>query len=287
MGYYLIKLISRIACMLPASVCDWLGKRLTDILWPFVPTKRKRMAEGNVKLCLGVDDDEARRIVEASAKRFGPMLFEVLRFPVINKHMDDYVEVVGKEYMKKGLELGRGAVIATSHSGNWELMGGALSHAGFPIVGVAMKQKNAAMDRFINEYRRLIGMHITYKNDVREMLRMMKDGWVIGLLMDQDTNTHDGIILDFFGRKTNCVPGPASMARFRDVPIFPVHVTRLPNGKHRVIINPAIFVEKTADKRADIAETMQKLNDILEKHVREHPEEWFWLHDRWKSMREE
>ena len=97
MGYYLIKLISRIACMLPASVCDWLGKRLTDILWPFVPTKRKRMAEGNVKLCLGVDDDEARRIVEASAKRFGPMLFEVLRFPVINKHMDDYVEVVGKE----------------------------------------------------------------------------------------------------------------------------------------------------------------------------------------------
>ena len=69
-----------------------------------------------------------------------------------------------------------------------------------------MKQKSSGADRFINEYRTMIGMHITYKTDVREMFAMLKKGWAIGLIMDQDTNRHDGIILDFFNQPTNCTP---------------------------------------------------------------------------------
>ena len=285
LAYYFAKLVSFLLCLLPASFCEWLGRMLGELTWHCVPKKRRLMARGNVMRCLEVDEREAERIARASWVRFGPMIMEVMRFPKLKDHFSDFVEIEGGEYLKDGLKLGRGAVIATSHSGNWELMGGALSKAGFPIVGVAMRQKEAGFDRFINEYRRMIGMHITYKDNVREMFDMLKQGWSIGLLMDQDSSIRDGIIFDWFGQPTNFVQGPATLARYRNAPIFPGYITRTPEGRHKIIIYPPIFVEKTKDKSDDIRRTMIAISKVLEEHIRKYPEEWFWLHERWKSIR--
>lgn len=287
MTYHLVRFLSFIACRLPGSFCDAFGRILALALWPFLPARRKKLAVSQVAMCLGTDEEESKRIAKESAVRFGPMFFEVLRFPVIMRRMADYVEIEGAEHLREVLSQGKGAVIATGHTGNWELMGGALSQAGFPIIGVAMRQRDAAMDRFINEYRRLVGMHIIYKNDVREMFRMMKKGWVVGLLADQDTNRHDGIVLDFLGRPTNCVPGPATMARSAGIGIIPGYITRKKDGTHKIILHAPIEVPRTKDKRADIRAAQQAVNRVLEQHIREHPEEWFWLHDRWKSLRKE
>ncbi|MDY6053732.1 MAG: lysophospholipid acyltransferase family protein, partial [Anaerovibrio sp.] len=147
------------------------------------------------------------------------------------------------------------------------------------------KQKNNAANKFILEYRELSGMHITYKSDVREMFKLIKEGWLIGLIMDQDPSLRDGIIVDFFNRKTNSVTGPATLARFQNAPIFPGQIEHRPDGGHHITIYPPIYVEKTKDKKADIEKTVQELNNILEQHIRQHPEDWFWLHDRWKSVR--
>lgn len=287
MTYYLVRFLSRVVCLLPGRFCDRLGRALALALWPFLPARRKKLAASQVAMCLGTDERESERIAKESAVRFGPMLFEVLRFPVIVRNMADYVEIEGREHLEGVLAQGKGAVIATGHAGNWELMGGALSQAGFPLIGVAMRQRDAAMDRFINEYRRLVGMHIIYKNDVREMFRMMKEGWIVGLLADQDTSRHDGIVLDFFGQPTNCVPGPAAMARSAGIGIVPGYITRKKDGTHKIIFHAPVEVPRTKDKRADIRTAEQAVNRVLEQHIREHPEEWFWLHDRWKSMREE
>ena len=287
MTYYLVRFLSRVVCLLPGRFCDRLGRALALALWPFLPARRKKLAVSQVAMCLGTDERESKRIAKESAVRFGPMLFEVLRFPVIVRNMADYVEIEGREHLEGVLAQGKGAVIATGHAGNWELMGGALSQAGFPLIGVAMRQRDAAMDRFINEYRRLVGMHIIYKNDVREMFRMMKEGWIVGLLADQDTNRHDGIVLDFFGKPTNCVPGPAAMARSAGLGVIPGYITRKKDGTHKIIFHAPVEVPRTKDKRADIRTAEQAVNRVLEQHIREHPEEWFWLHDRWKSMREE
>ena len=287
MLYYVLKAISLVACALPRSFCEFLGQALGNLAWLVVPQKRKQLATGQIKMCLGVDDGEAMRIAKASTVRFGPMLFEVLRFPVIRKQPEQYVHIEGLEKLQQGMAEGKGAIIAAAHSGNWELMGGAFAMAGIPLVGVAMKQKNSAADRFINEYRTLIGMHITYKTGVREMFAMLKNGWAIGLIMDQDTNRHDGVILDFFGRPTNCTPGAASMARFQGVPIFTSFMHRDEDGHHTLFVEGPFHVEKTADKRADIKRMTQVINNAIEAHVRKYPEEWFWLHDRWKSVRDE
>ena len=287
-SYYAVKFLSRLICLLPHGAAMMLGQGLARLAWIFVPKKRKTLAREQVMRCLSVSAAEAERIARASSLRFGPMLMEVLRFPVMKGRMDDYVTITGAiAEVRAAVAAGKGAIFATSHSGNWELMGGAFACAGLPIVGVAKRQSAAGMDRFINEYRALVGMHITYQTGVREMFRMIDAGWIIGLISDQDPSLRDGIIIDFFGQPTNAFTGAAAIARRCGVPIFPVFIHREPNGHHILTVDPPIMVEKTDDRAADVLRVTQRINTRIEEWIRIYPEEWFWLHDRWKSLREE
>ena len=283
--------ISKIVCLLPWSLCKKIADLLATIAYPLVPKRRKKMSRENIMRCLKVDEIEAEKISKASAMQFGSILFEVLRFPVLKDTMKSHVKIEGLNYLTDYINSpdrnGKGAVIATCHSDNWELMGGAFAQYGISLVGVAKKQKSGGMDKFINEYRTLIGMHITYNNGVREMYDMLNEGWFIGLIMDQDTSRHDGVIVKFFDQPTNYVTGAASMSRFKNIPIFPAFMHRNEDGTHTLIVQPAIYVEKTKDKREDIKRTTQQLATLIENHIKNYPEQWFWLHDRWKSMREE
>ena len=278
-------------CLLPYKICVALGRSLARFIWIFIPMKRKQIAFDNVRNCLGVSEDEVRRISKESFVQLGAILMEVLYFPQFKKNMDKYVKIVGLEHLKNYISSterqGRGAVIMTCHSDNWELMGGAFAQNGIPLVGVAKKQKSVGADKFINEYRTLIGMHITYRNGVREMYKMLDDGHFIGLIMDQDVGRQDGVIVKFFNQATNFVTGAASMSRFRKIPIFPAFMHKNSDGIHILEISPPLFVEQTKDKHADIKKMTQQLAELTENHIRKYPEEWFWLHDRWKSIRVE
>lgn len=285
-SYYVMKILSRLICLLPHGAAMALGEGVARLAWIFVPAKRKRLAREQVTRCLHVPEAEAERIARASTLRFGPMLMEVLRFPVIKPRMSEYVTITGAvDEVRAAAAAGKGAIFATSHSGNWELMGGAFACAGLPIVGVAKKQSAQGMDRFINEYRALVGMHITYQTGVREMFRMIDAGWIIGLISDQDPSLRDGVIVDFFGQPTNAFTGAAAIARRCGVPIFPVFIHREPNGHHILTVDPPILVEKTDDRAADVLRVTQRINTRIEEWIRTYPEEWFWLHDRWKSLR--
>ena len=288
LSYWAVKLLSHFVCLLPHRAAMMIGAGLARLLWPFIPARRKRLAQTQIERCLHVSPAEAARIARERTLRFGPMLMEVLRFPVLRRHIEDYVTITGALHtMRASLAQGKGAIIATSHSGNWELMGGALALAGLPIVGVAKRQSAAGMDRFINEYRALVGMHVTYRSSVREMFRMIDQGWIIGLLSDQDPSRRDGVIVDFFGQETNAFTGAAAIARRCGVPIFPVFMHRRADGHHELTIEEPLYVEKTDDRAADVLRVTQEVSAHIEAWIRRYPSEWFWLHDRWKSMREE
>ena len=285
-SYYAMKVLSRLICLLPHSAAMALGAGLARLAWIFVPARRKRLARTQVMNCLHVPEAEAERIARVSSLRFGPMLMEVLRFPVMKKRMEDYVAITGAiDDVRTAVAAGKGAIFAPPPSGNWELMGGAFACAGLPIVGVAKKQSSSGMDRFINEYRAIVGMHITYHTGVREMFRMIDAGWIIGLISDQDPSLRDGIIVDFFGQPTNVFTGAAAIARRCGVPIFPVFIHRKANGHHILTVDPPITVEKTDDRSADVRRVTQMVTHRIEEWICTYPEEWFWLHDRWKSLR--
>ena len=289
--YNFLKFLSWIACHLPLKICFAIGRALATLMWIFLPRKRKKIALENIRHCLNVDEKESARIAKISTVNLGPLAMEVLNFPRLKNIMKSHVKIIGLEHLTNYINSpnrnGRGAVIATCHSDNWELMGGAFAQYGIPLVGVAKKQKSAGADKFVNEFRTLIGMHITYRSGVREMYKLMDEGHFIGLIMDQDVGRHDGVIVKFFNRATNYVTGAASMSRFKSIPIFPAFMHKNFDGTHTLEVFPPLTVTKTSDKRADIQLMTQKLATLTEEHIRRYPEEWFWLHDRWKSMRVE
>ena len=286
-AYYLLKLLSKIFCLMPRPLAEITGKILGEFFWLVLPKKRKTLAVNNIIRCLKTDEETARRIAKKSATRFGPMTVEVMRFPIIKNRIDEYVTYVGTENLEAIDFTKKGAAFFTSHCGNWELLGGALAIYGLPLVAVGKKQKSDGPNKFITEYRALMGMHVTYNTDVREMFDLLKKGGIIGLLSDQDPDIKNGIVIDFFGRPTNCVTGAAAMSRFNGTPIIPAFIHRREDGIHEAMLYPPIYVRKTRDKQADIAEATREANKVLEDHIRKYPEDWFWIHDRWKSIREE
>lgn len=282
MQYQLMKILSSIVCRCPV-VGLVLGGLTGQLAYLAVNSRRRRTAEDNIRRSLAVDVATARHIFKRSMTRFGPMLMEVLSLPrLCRQGVNEVVHFSGEENLSNALAEGKGAVLVTAHTGNWELQGAALAQSGFPLAVVVQRQKNTAMDRFINEYRTMAGMHVIYKQQVLEMARALKKGQVLGLLMDQDAHA-DGVFVDFFGRPASTPAGAAVLARLTGAPIVPSFITSHGYWGHTVIIHPPLHVEKTADKDADIFRVTQRLTKIIEEHVRQYPEEWFWAHYRWKT----
>lgn len=283
MLYKVVKLMSSIVSMLPNAVWRCIGNMLGEVCWWVVPRKRRIMAIENIMRGLAVDKKQAIHIAKKSTTRFGKMFMEVLYMPKIHKgNIEEYVHIDNPEYLTEALSYGKGAILATAHSGNWELFGAALAMHGFPLVAVAQKQTNADMDQFMLENRTMAGIHVTYKTGVREMVKMLGQGRIIGLIMDQDAQS-DGVMVDFFGRLASAPQGAAALARMKDAPIVPAFITENSDGTHTAIIHPPVWVQKTSSREEDIQITTQQLTKIIEQHIRRVPHEWFWLHNRWKN----
>ena len=283
MLYKFVKILSAIISRLPNVLRRGIGRGLGLVCWWIVPKKRKKMAVENIILALSVDKEQALQLVKQSTTRFGKMFLEVLTMSAFTKEdIKEYVHIEGYEHIVEAISHGKGAVLATSHSGNWELLGATLAMHGFPLVGVAQKQTNEDMDRFINECRTKAGMKIIYKTGVRDMVKILGEGGIIGILMDQDGHK-DGVMVEFFGRLASTPQGAAALARLKDTPIMPTFITENADGTHTLIVHPLVWVDKTGNREEDILVTTQKLTKIIEQHVRKYPHEWFWLHNRWKN----
>ena len=286
MLYTCMKVLSAIICALPYRMQYGIGCILGQLGWLFTPAKRKRLAIGQIIFCRITDDlEEAKRIAKASVTRFGRMIVDVLRYPEIKdgKYKEMFT-MEGREYLEDAKADGKGAIMIALHSGNWELLGGILASEGFPLISVAMQQQGDA-DKFINEYRELMHQHVTYKTGVREMVKELQKGSFIGLIMDQDPGDQ-GQLVPFFGYETLTPVGPAAMARMQGVPIIPVTI-RFDEytQKHVITAHAPVYAEKTEDRKRDIAVTLTTLNEWLEDYIRRYPEDWFWLHNRWKWTR--
>ena len=286
MIYTSMKALSAVLCALPYRLQYGIGYLLGQLGWLFTPKKRKRLAIGQILFCRITDDvEEAKRIAKASVTRFGRMIVDVLRYPEIKdgKYKEMFT-MDGREYLEDAKADGKGAIVIALHSGNWELLGGILASEGYPLISVAMQQQGDA-DRFINEYRTMMHQHVTYKTGVREMVKELQKGSFIGLIMDQDPGDQ-GQLVPFFGYETLTPVGPAAMARMQDVPIIPITI-RFDEytEKHEITVHPPIYAEKTDDRKRDIAGTLTTLNEWLEDYIRRYPEDWFWLHNRWKWTR--
>ncbi len=192
----------------------------------------------------------------------------------------------GLDNVHQAKALGKGMILLTGHFGNWEWanVAGAVA-LGFGALIVARPIDWPPADRLVNGWRTMAGgSEVVPKNrSARALLRGIKENRMLGLLLDQNVDWYDGEWVDFFGRPACTNKGLALLARSTETPVIPYYNWRAEDGKFDVYFEPPVPLIKTGDKTQDIWDNTQNYTKVLEGIIRQRPEQWFWLHQRWKT----
>ncbi|MEN3000272.1 MAG: lysophospholipid acyltransferase family protein [Armatimonadota bacterium] len=230
--------------------------------------------------------DRAR--VRATARRtfrnFGVALAEFFKAPSMTREqLAQRIELVGREHLDAAFREGKGVLLLTGHFGNWELMARYLVLLGYPIAVIARPTEDPATTELVTALRERSGYRVYARgNAARAVLKTLRANEAVGILPDQNAGD---VYVEFFGQKAGCVAGPAVFHLRTGAPIVPLFNVRQPGDFHRIEILPPMHFEPTGDLQADTQRIMQAWHDILESYVRRYPDQWLWLHDRWKSGR--
>ncbi len=229
---------------------------------------------------------ERARILRGEFASLGRQLAEVCHFPQYTlENVEQVIVYDGLENYEQAYARGKGVLFLTAHFGGWELSAFAHSMHGHWMHVVMRPLDNEYLDRLIREYRTMHGNKTVDKDDfVRGLLSAMKAGEVVGMLMDTNMTPPQGIFVDFFGIPACTASGLARIALRTDaavVPTFTIWDAEL--GKYRLRFDPAVELVRTGDLEADIQANTQKFTSIIEEYVRKYPEQWLWVHRRWKT----
>jgi Kdo2-lipid IVA lauroyltransferase/acyltransferase len=229
---------------------------------------------------------ERARILRSEFKSLGRQLVEVCLFPKYTReNIEQVVLYDGFENFERAGARGKGVLFLTAHLGGWELSAFAHSLYGHPLHVVMRPLDNPYLDRLTRQYRTMHGNSMIDKDEpVRALLSAMKAGETVGILMDTNMTPPQGVFVDFFGIPACTPSGLARIALRTDaavVPGFTIWDQGL--GKYRLRFDPAVELVRTGDTEADIVANTQKFTKIIEGYVRRYPQQWLWVHRRWKT----
>ncbi|MFQ5645820.1 MAG: lysophospholipid acyltransferase family protein [bacterium] len=233
---------------------------------------------------------EKREIALGAYRNLGKSFFEVLQLERYHAgNMKELVTLKGEEHYKKEFEAGRRVIFCTGHIGNWELLPFGLCVTGCHGAVMARRVNNEGIDRLTRRMRE----HYNVKTIVRDpdiattrkvIRQIKKPGELFGIVMDQDTKGVEGIFVDFLGKAAFTMTGPVSLALITGASLIPSFVIRQPDGHNVIEFHPAVRIRRTRDKAADIRKYTAELNRIIGKVILSHPDQWIWMHRRWKQI---
>lgn len=279
LAFALLRFLTRI---LPERYGDWLGRQLGLLTFRIQPYRRA-VAVTNIRAALGLTEPEAERLARESAAHLGLLGVEFIRFAGRADLIKQRVRMTGEDHLRQALAAGRGAILLFAHLGNWELGGQAVGIAGYRVHPIVQPQANARFFAVVERYREKAGLQpITRGFTLREMLRALGRGDCVLIMPDQDAG-RKGIFVPFFGRPASTPRGIAVLARLAKAPVVPFFIRRLRPGFHEVRFHPPLDLVRTDDEDADTRENLTRVNRLLERVIAEYPEQWFWMHKRWKT----
>jgi KDO2-lipid IV(A) lauroyltransferase len=229
---------------------------------------------------------EHARILRGEFTSLGRQLAEVCQFPRYTKENVGRVVVYdGFENYERAAARGKGVLFLTAHFGGWELSAFVHSLHGHPMHVVVRNLDNVYLDRLIDRYRSMYGNTTVSKdNFVRGLLEAMKAGEVVGLLMDTNMTPPQGVFVNFFGLPACTASGLARIALRTDAAVVPGFTIWDPVlRKYRLRFDPAVNLVRTGDDEKDIVTNTQVFTKITEDYVRRYPDQWLWVHRRWKT----
>ena len=287
--YAPVWVLVRILGMLPRSLARAAGIALAHTV-RLLHRRLSRVGMRNLELAFPeMAQAERRRIVRAVFTSLGRLLGEVCRFPRYTRENVSQAAVYdGLENFLEAERRGKGVLFLTAHLGGWEVGSFAHSLYGHKLHIVVRPLDNPYLDALVRRYRTLHGNTTFDKQDfARGLLGAMKAGETVGVLMDTNMTPPQGVFVDFFGHLACTASGVARVALRTDaavVPAFTIWDAEL--GKYRIRFDRALELVRTGDEANDVVANTAMFTKAIEGYVRRYPEQWLWVHRRWKARPE-
>jgi Kdo2-lipid IVA lauroyltransferase/acyltransferase len=285
-AYAVVSSVVKLAGALPRSLARALAEGLARMLFAVTPKLRKT-AEFNLKLAFPQWTDAQREAtIRGMVRSLGWMAAEFARMPrYTRKNIEGIIVLDGHENFLEGQRRGKGVLFLTAHMGAWELSSYAHAVYGNPLHYMARPLDNARLDGLVNRYRGLSGNAPIFKNEsARLTLRILKEAGTVGILADQNTMREEGVFVDFFGVPACTTTGIARVALHTGAAVVPGYAVWDESlKKYRLRFEPPLELVRTGEAERDIVENTQRFAKVTEEIIRKYPEQWVWVHARWKT----
>lgn len=250
-------------------------------------TTQRRIARRNLAIAFPAMDAAGQaEILRAACRNLGRMAAEWTHFFELDRgNIERRVTYEGRAHWDDAIARsdGRGILVLTGHFGNFELLSVAHSIYGNRIAIVQRPNRNPLIDSAVNARRIRFGnLSIPRKGAGREVLRLLRDNWMVAIPLDLDTRR--GVFVDFFSLKAATNDALARLAMATGAPVLPAFMVREGAGaRHRITILPVIDVVRTRDRAESVLENTRRFTGVIESMIRRHPDHWNWIHRRWKT----
>jgi KDO2-lipid IV(A) lauroyltransferase len=271
---------------MPRPLARATGVGLVRIAFWFRPPLR-RAAIFNLRLAFpDWTDAQRRRTIRGLVRHIGWMAGEFSQFPEYTRENIERIVVLdGFENFAAAQQRGKGVLFLTGHMSAWELAPFAHALYGFPLHFLVRPIDNRRVDALVNRYRCLSGNQPIDKNQsARAILTVLRGGGTVGILADANTSLEDGVFIDFFGIPACSTTGIARIALRTDAAVVPGFLHWDANlRKYRLRFEPAVELVRTGDEETDVRESTALFLRVIEDYARAHPDQWLWVHKRWKT----
>lgn len=254
-----------------------------------IDARHRRVGRVNLRIAFPeMGDREAFRILRTCYLRMGTSAAEFIELPRVDReYIERHIRIEGLEHLRATeRERGLGPLILTGHFGNWELSSHAYGAVVGPVSFIVRPLKNPFLDRIVTERRECVGNRVITKADsAKEVMRAVRKKMAVGILIDQNVDTHKGVLVDLFTKKAYTTDGIARLALALRTPIHSGFLFRDPDRKfHHVLrFGPPLPMDPAAPREEEVLRLTRRCNEELEQAIREDPAQWFWLHRRWKT----
>lgn len=268
------------------SMARLLGRLAGRIIYA-LDGPHRRVALANLRQTpgFGRTPREIRDLAVRVFEHLGLLSTEILQMPrqVARGGLKRSCRFEGLEHLHAASRRGRGVIIVTGHLGNFEIAALAVADAGFDLRSVARPIENPWLDAYVQRLRGLTGQRILHKRQaMRGMVECLRQKGCLVLMMDQDQR-REGIFVPFLGREASTVRSPAVLSIKYGAPIVPMFTWRTGPGRHVVIARPPVEPPEGGLREESVRELTIRITQELEHAVREHPDQWLWMHQRWKT----
>lgn len=280
--YLLLRGLAFIVNLFPITWSTWIVRRVGDLFFLFI-SKRKKIALENLSIAYGnsLTFQEKEKIAREGIRNFATSLMEFFRIPLMLKGEMGRFEFEGTHLLDQAFAKGKGIVFVVSHLGSWEYLEFLFYLKGYPCSVVVRDTRNPYIFPWIQELRKMTTVNpIPKKGAIRKVLSELKKKHIVAILIDQWDR--EGHLINFFHKPAWTTSIPARLAKKTGAALVPGYCLRTGPGKYKIIIRPEAGIEEGADWERL---TTEKLNQLLEKEILEHPEQWIWTHRRWKELK--